>query len=97
MRYAEFLHPDVARFGLHALGAGHDEAHIVEIVRVGVPGIAHEERVGAEQDRGIGVVAKLGDDLVVERRGIEEGAHARQDGQHGAAGEAEGMEHRQAH
>ena len=92
---AEFLHPDLAGFRLDAFGAGDDEADIVEIVRMGVARIAHQEGVGAEKDRGVGIVAKLGDHLVVERRGIEEGAHTREHGQHGAGGESEGMEHRQ--
>ena len=74
---AELLHPGLAGFRLHPLGAGHDEAHGVEIVRMGVARIAREECVGAEEDRRIGVIGHLGDDLVVERRGIEEGPHAR--------------------
>ena len=33
---AEFLHPEFARLRLDALGAGHDEAHVEEIIRMGV-------------------------------------------------------------
>ena len=93
---AEFLHPDFPRLLLDALGARHDEADVEEVVRMGVPRIAHQERVGAEQHRGIGVVAKLGHHLVVERRRIEEGADTRQNGQQRAGGKPERMEHGQS-
>ena len=33
---AEFLHPDLAGFGLDALGTGDDQAHAVEVIGVGV-------------------------------------------------------------
>ena len=92
---AELLHPGLARFGLHALGTRHHQAHVEEVVGVGIARIAHQEGVGAEQHRGIGFVAELRHHLVVKRRGIEEGPHTGQHGQQRAAGEAEGMEHRQ--
>ena len=72
-----------------------DIADIEEVVRVGIASIAHEKCIGAEEDRSIGVIGKLGDDLVVERRGIEEGSDARKHRQERAAGQAESMEHRE--
>src|SRR3546814_2634931 len=57
--------------------------------------VAGEEGVGAEHDRRVGGVGEHRHDAVVQRRGIHERLHAREQRQQHAAGHAEGVEHRQ--
>ena len=92
---AEFLHPDIARLGLDALGARHHEAHVEEIIRVGILRVAHEERIGAEQHRGIGVITEFRHHLVMQRRRILKAADAAEHRQQGASQQPESVEDRQ--
>ena len=92
---AELLEPDAARLGLDALGAGEHVAHRIEVVVVGHARVAGQERVGAEQDRGVDAVGQLRHRPVVQRRRIEERAHAAEQRQQQPAGQAEAVEHRQ--
>ncbi len=59
------------------------------------PRVAGEKGVGAEHERGIRVVGERRHDAVVQRRGIEEHLDAGERRQNGAAGQAEGVKHRQ--
>ncbi len=61
---------------------------------MGEAGPAGQEGVGAEGDRAVGVVDQLRHDAVVQRRGVVEGAHAGEQRQQRAAGQAERVEHR---
>ena len=67
----------------------------MEIVGVGEAGIVGEEGAGAQQHRAIAVVGQFRNHPVMQGRRVEEHAGPGQQGQQGAAGEAEGMEHGQ--
>ncbi len=72
---AEPFVPDFLRGGLEFLGSGEDVAQRVEIVVVGFAGVAVKKRIGCKKDRGVGAVDKFRDHSVVERSGVEHGAH----------------------
>ena len=92
---AELLEPDAPRLGLHALGAGKHVAHRIEVVVVGDARVAGEERVGAEEDRGVDAVGELRHRPVVQRRRIQKRADAGEQRQQQAAGQPEAVEHGQ--
>ena len=91
----ELFHVGAARRLLHRLGARQDVAERAEIVGVRRARIAGQERVGAEQDGGVAGVDQLRHDPVVQRRGVEIDAHARDERQDQARRQPEGMEHGQ--
>ena len=90
---AEFLHPRLARFRLHPLRPRHHEAHVEEVIRMGIPRIAHEEGIRAEHYRRVGFVTELRNNLVVEGRGVKECPDTRKHRQQHATRQSEGMEH----
>ncbi len=92
---AEFLHIDAARRFPHRLGAGENVAQRAEIVVVGRARIAREERVGAEQDGGVGAVDHLRHDPVMQRRRIHEDPHAMHQRQNEPDRQPERVEHRE--
>ena len=57
--------------------------------------VAGEEGVGAEQDRGAGLVDQLRHDAVVQRRGVHVDRNASEQRHHHSAGQPERVEHRQ--
>ncbi len=93
----EFFHPEFAGFRLHPLGPGHDQAHVEEIIGIGVAGIAHEKRIGAKQHGGVGVVGKLGDrSCSAAARDRGRCARPASTGSRVPRGQAKGVEHGQA-
>ena len=91
----ELLHIDAAGRLLHRLGAGQHVAQRAEVVGVRRARIARQERIGAEQDGGVGAVDHLRNDPVVQRGGVEVDADARNQRQDEADREPERMEQRQ--
>ena len=78
---AELLEPHAAGLGLDALGARKHVANGVEVVVVGDARVAREKRVGAEQNRRVDAVRQFRHGSIVQRRRIEERAHAREERQ----------------
>jgi hypothetical protein len=91
---AEFLGIGRTRFGAHLFRAGKDVAQRVEIIGMRHAGVARQERVRAEHDRGIAIIGQRRDDAVMQRTGIHHRANAIEQRQH-VPREAKGMEHRQ--
>ena len=82
--------PDVYR-----LCAGENIAQRTEVIGMRGAGVAVEEGVGAEQDGGAGLVDQFRHDPVMQRAGVKEHFHPVEQGQQGAAGQPETVEHGQ--
>ncbi len=76
---AEFLEPQLAHCLRQFLGAGDHVAQPVKVVRVRELRVLAEERAGAEQDAAGAVVDDLGNQAIVQGRGVQEQLDAGQD------------------